>query len=64
MAREDVDAQLLLQLDDGLGDAGLRGVQCLRRLGQIEVAACGLLHKAELMQVHTMMRNMNLHHYA
>ncbi|MNT14255.1 hypothetical protein D3C72_1492520 [compost metagenome] len=52
VASEDVDAQLFLQLDDGLGDTGLRGVQRLGGLGQVEVAARGLLHEAELMQVH------------
>jgi hypothetical protein len=55
VAREDVHAQLFLQLDDGLGDAGLRGVQRLGGLGEVEVAAGGLLNEAELVQVHKRM---------
>jgi hypothetical protein len=52
VAREDVDAQFLFQLDDGLGDAGLRGVQGLGGLGEVEVAARRLLDESELVQVH------------
>jgi hypothetical protein len=56
VARKDVDAQLFFQLDDGLGDPWLRGVQCLGGLGEVQVAARGLLDEAELVQVHIQMR--------
>jgi hypothetical protein len=52
VAREDVDAEFFFQLEDGLADARLRGVQRLGGLGQVEVAAHRLLHEAELVQVH------------
>src|SRR5690606_33671280 len=52
VAGEDLDAQFVLQLDDGLGDARLGGMQCLGRLGEVEVAAHRLLDKAKLVQVH------------
>ena len=52
MAGKDVNSQLLFKLQDGLADAWLGGVQRLGRLGQIELAAHGLLNKAELVQVH------------
>ena len=52
MAREDVHAQLLLKLDDGLGDARLRGEKRLGGFGEVEVAANRLLDEAELMEVH------------
>ena len=52
VAREDIDAQLFLKLDDGFGDSGLGGVQGLGRLGEVEIAAGGFLNEAELMQVH------------
>jgi hypothetical protein len=56
VAGKDVDAQLFFQLDDGLGDARLRGVQGLGGFGQVEVAARGFLDEAELVQVHIQMR--------
>ena len=49
---EDVHTQLFFELDDGLGDARLRGMQGLGSFCQIEVAARGLLDEAKLMQVH------------
>ena len=52
VAGEDLDAQLFFQLDDGLGHARLRGVQGLGGLGQVQVAARGLLDEAKLVQVH------------
>ena len=52
MAREDVDAELFLELEDGLADAGLRGVQRLGGLGQVQAAPHRLLDEAELVQVH------------
>ena len=48
VAGEDLHAQLFFQLDDGLGNAGLRGVQGLGGFGQVQVAPNGLLHEAEL----------------
>ena len=52
VAREDVDAELVLELEDRLGDAGLRGEQRLGGLGQVQVAAHGFLDEPELVQVH------------
>ena len=52
VARKNLDAQLIFELDDGLGDAGLRGVQGLGGLGQVQAAARGLLDESELVQVH------------
>ena len=50
--REDVDAELAFEFEDRFGDARLRGVQCLGRFGEIEVAPCRFLDEPELMQVH------------
>jgi hypothetical protein len=52
VAGENFHAQFFFQLDDGLGHAGLRGVQRLGRLGQVQVAPHGFLDKTELMQIH------------
>jgi len=52
VARKNLYAQLFFQLDDGFGNARLRGVQGARGLGQVKVAAHGLLHKAKLVKVH------------
>ena len=52
VAREDLHAQLFFQFDDGLGDAGLRGVQRLGSLGQVEVSAHSFLHEPELVKIH------------
>jgi hypothetical protein len=52
VAGEDLDAEFLFQLDDGLGDAGLRGVQRLGGLGEVEVAPGRFLDKPELVEVH------------
>src|SRR5690606_35951108 len=49
---EDLHAQLILELDDGLCYARLRGIQATRRFSQIEVPADRLAHKAELLKVH------------
>jgi hypothetical protein len=54
MAGEDLNPQLLLQLNDGLGDAWLRGMQGLGCFGEVQVAASGFLYKSELMQVHNL----------
>ena len=52
VAREDVDAELALELEDRLGDAGLRGEQRLGGFGQVEVAADRFLDEPELVEVH------------
>ena len=52
VANKDVHPQLFFQLQNGLGNAGLRGVQRLGRFGQVEVAACRFVNKTELVQVH------------
>ena len=46
------DAQFAFELQNGFGNAGLRGVERLCRLGQVQIASYGFLHKAELMEVH------------
>ena len=55
VASKDINAQFLFQLNDGFGYAGLRGVQGLGSLGQVEVSACSLLHKTELVEIHKAM---------
>ena len=52
VAGKDVHAQLFFQFDDGFGHPRLGGVQGLGSFGQIEIAAGGFLHEAELVQVH------------
>ena len=52
VAGKDFDAQLVFKLDDGFGHAGLRGVQGLGRLGEVQIAANRLLDKAKLVQIH------------
>src|SRR5205814_3890376 len=52
MASEDVDAQLAFELEDGLGDPGLRSEQRLGRFGEIQVLPDGFLDETELVQVH------------
>jgi hypothetical protein len=52
VAREDFDAQFFFQFDDRFGDAGLRGVQRLGGLGQVQVAPHGFLHKTKLVEIH------------
>ena len=52
VARKDIHAQFLLQLDDGLGHPGLRGEQRLGGFREVEIAADRFLDKAELMEVH------------
>jgi hypothetical protein len=52
VAREDVHAKLALELEDGLRDAGLRGEQGLRGLGEIEVAPDRFLDEPELVKIH------------
>ena len=64
VAREDRHAELLLEFDDGLGDARLRGMQGPRRLGQAELVARRLAQEAELLQVHAELRNMEVRFYS
>ncbi|MNT23206.1 hypothetical protein D3C72_1586180 [compost metagenome] len=56
VAGEDLDAELFLEFDDRLGDAGLRGVERLGRLGEVQVAPHGFLNKLELVQIHIKFR--------
>ena len=49
---EDADPKLMLEIHDVLADAGLRGVECLRNLGQIEVAVKRFTQNSNLLQVH------------
>ena len=56
VAAKNLYAQLFFQLQYGFGHPRLRGVQSLGHLGEVQVAAHGLLHKAELMQVHGVFR--------
>src|SRR6185369_1739494 len=52
VAGEDVDAELAFDLEDRLGDAGLRREERLGGLGQVEVAPDRLLDEPELVEVH------------
>ena len=52
MAREDVDAELFFQFEDGLAHPGLRCVQGLGGFSQVQATARSLLHETELVQVH------------
>ena len=52
VAREDVDAQLFFQLDDGLGHPRLGGEQRLGGIGQVEILAHRFADEAQLMKVH------------
>ncbi len=56
MPGENFDAKLLFQLNDGFGNAWLRGVQCLGSFRQVEVAPGSFLDKAELMKIHINLR--------
>lgn len=50
--REDLHAELVLELDDRLGHAGLRGVERLRRFCQVVILPDRLAHKAKLVEIH------------
>ncbi len=52
VALEDLHAELLLQLADLARHAGLRGVQRVGDLGQIELAAHRLADRSQLLEVH------------
>ena len=52
MAREDLDAELVLERADLLGDAGLRGMQRVRGLGYVEAAAHHFGEVAQLLDLH------------
>src|SRR5690625_6561444 len=49
MTLKNLDAQLLLQLNDGLGHARLRGMQGTRCIGQIKITSNRLTDKAKLL---------------
>jgi len=52
VAREDLDAQFVFQLDDRLRNPRLRRIQRLGGLGEVEILPDGLAHEAKLVQVH------------
>jgi hypothetical protein len=52
VAGEDIHTQLFFQLDDGLGDARLRGVERLGGLGEVEVLPYCFANETELMKIH------------
>jgi len=52
VARKDFYAQLFFQLNDGFGNARLRGVQGAGGFCEVELAAHSLLDKAKLVKVH------------
>ena len=54
MAREHLDAELVLEGTDLLGDAGLRGVQRLRRLGDVQAAAHHFGQITKLLKLHAL----------
>src|SRR5690625_2503018 len=49
MTLENLDTQLLLQLNDGLGDAWLGGMQGTRCIGQIKITSNCLTDEAKLL---------------
>ena len=51
-ADEQLDAELVLQVLDVLGDARLGGVERIRYLGQVVVAAQRLADDAQLLEIH------------
>ena len=48
VTRKNVDAQFLLQFNDGLGDAWLGGMKRFGSFGQIEISTCRFLNETEL----------------
>src|SRR5690606_20366285 len=52
VALEDLDAEFILEFDDGLGHPWLRSEQRTRRFCKIEVATDGFTYESELLQVH------------
>jgi hypothetical protein len=52
VARKDFYAQFFFKLNDGFGNARLRGVQRSGCFCEVEVAAHSLLDKAKLVKVH------------
>ena len=51
-AHEELDAELVLELADLTADAGLRRMQRLRHIREVEVAADGFSDGAELLEIH------------
>ena len=56
VAREHLDAELVLEGADLLRDAGLRGVQRLGRVGDVQSASHDLGQIAKLLQFHACLR--------
>ena len=54
MAREHLNAKLILEGTDLLGDTGLRGVQRLRRLGDVQATAHHLGQISKLLKLHAL----------
>ena len=51
-AHEQLDPQLVLEILDVLADAGLRGIESVGNIGQVELAAYGFANDAKLLKVH------------
>ncbi len=51
-AHEQLDAELVLEVLDVLADAGLRGIEGVGNLGQVELAPYGFANDAKLLKVH------------
>jgi len=52
LAHEELDAEFVFQIEDVLADAGLRGEQRIRHLGEVESCADRLADDAQLLEVH------------
>ena len=52
MAGENLDAELVLEQADLLGDAGLGGKQGIGGVRNVVAVPCHLIHIAQLLQVH------------
>ena len=61
--REDRHTELAFEVDDRLGDARLRRVQCTGRVSQAELVARRLAQESKLLQVHAQPRNMGARFY-
>ena len=62
MTHEHLDPQLVLQGLDLLGDSGLRGMQRLGRLGDIQAAAGDFRQAAQLLKLHMLYKHNILTH--
>src|SRR5690606_17159961 len=52
LAHIELDAELILQILDVLGHAGLGGVESVGHLGEVEIAPYRFPHDAQLLEVH------------